>query len=117
MHELPVTKSILDIVIKHAEANNVKKIISINLMIGDLSQLENEWIQRYFDYLSKDTIAEDAKLKIKRVPVVMQCSQCSHTFEVNIREIKEIQCPRCGRTKNFSIISGREYYIKDIEVQ
>ena len=117
MHELPVTKSILDIVIKHAEANNVKRIISINLMIGDLSELENEWIQHYFDYLSKDTIAENAKLKIKRIPLVMQCNQCSHTVEVKIREIKKIQCPVCGHKKNFSIISGREYYIKDIEVQ
>jgi hydrogenase nickel incorporation protein HypA/HybF len=117
MHELPITQSILDIVIKHALNNNVKKVISITLRIGEMSDLEDEWIQRYFDYLSKDTVADEAKLKIERTPVVMKCNGCFHSFEVKIKEIKEIVCPECGSTKNFSLISGREYYVKDMEAQ
>jgi hydrogenase nickel incorporation protein HypA/HybF len=115
MHELQVTEKILDIVLRHAKANNVNKVLSIQLKIGDLSDLENEWVQRYFDYLSKDTIAENARLKIERTPVVMKCDACSNSFEVNIKEIKDIQCPDCGH-KKCSLISGRDYYIKDMEV-
>jgi len=115
MHELPVTKSILDIALAHAKTNSVKKILSIHLEIGELSDLEDEWIQQYFDYLSEDTIAEGARLKIKRIPVVMLCDECSKSFEVKIRQGKEIQCPDCGG-KRCSLISGREYYIKDMEV-
>ncbi len=114
MHELQVTERILDIVVKHAEANAVQKVLSIQLKVGELSDLENEWIQRYFDYLSKGTIAENAKLKIERIPVVMQCDECSHSFQVDIKQVKEIQCPECGN-KKCSLISGREYYIKDME--
>ena len=115
MHELQVTERILDIVVKHAEANSVQKVLSIQLRIGELSDLENEWIQKYFDYLSKDTVANGAKLRIERAPVVMQCDECAHAFEVNIKEIKEIQCPECDN-KKCSLVSGREYYIKDMEV-
>jgi hydrogenase nickel incorporation protein HypA/HybF len=115
MHELPVTQSILDIALVHAKANSVSKILSIHLEIGELSDLENEWIQRYFDYLSKGTVAEGAKLEIKRMPVVMQCPVCSKSFAVNIREVREIHCPDCG-SKSCSLLSGREYYIKDMEV-
>ncbi len=115
MHELQVTEKILDIVLKHAKANSVNKVLSIQLKIGDLSDLENEWVQRYFDYLSKDTIAENAKLKIERAPVVMKCDSCSNSFEVNIKEVKDIQCPDC-ENKKCSLISGRDYYIKDMEV-
>lgn len=115
MHELQVTERILDIVLRHAKANSVIKVLSIQLKIGELSDLENEWVQRYFDYLSKDTIAENAQLKIERTPVVMRCDSCSHSFEVNIKEIKDIQCPDCGN-KKCSLISGRDYYIKDMEV-
>jgi hydrogenase nickel incorporation protein HypA/HybF len=115
MHELQVTEKILDIVLKHAQANSVNKVLSIQLKIGDLSDLENEWVQRYFDYLSKDTLAENAKLKIERSPVVMKCDSCSNSFEVNIKETKDIQCPDCGN-KKCSLISGRDYYIKDMEV-
>jgi hydrogenase nickel incorporation protein HypA/HybF len=117
MHELPITQSILDIVVKHAHTNSVKRVLSITLRIGELSDLEDEWIQKYFDYLSKDTVAEKAKLKIERAPVVMKCNGCSHSFEAKIKEKKEIACPECGSTKNFTLISGREYYVKDMEVQ
>ena len=41
------------IVQKHAIKNGVKKVHVVNLEIGALSDLQNEWIQRYFDYLSK----------------------------------------------------------------
>ena len=115
MHELQVTERILDIVVKHAEANSVQRVLSIQLRIGELSDLENEWIQKYFDYLSKDTVANGAKLRIERAPVVMQCDECAHSFEVNMKEIKEIQCPECDN-KKCSLVSGREYYIKDMEV-
>ena len=63
MHELPITESILKIVLKHAETNSVRKVMSINLQIGKLSDLEDEWIQRYFDYLSKGTVARRGKTK------------------------------------------------------
>jgi len=115
MHELAVTERILAIILKHAQANNVNKVLSIQLKIGELSDLENEWIQKYFDHLSKGTIAENAKLKIEKSPVVMECDECGLSFEVNIRESSEIQCPECAN-KRCSLISGREYYIKDMEV-
>ena len=115
MHELQVTERILDIVLKHAETNNVEKVMSIQLRIGELSDLEDEWIQKYFDYLSKDSLAAGAKLRIERTPVVMECDECAHSFEVNIKEIKEIQCPQC-ENKKCTLRSGREYYIKDMEV-
>ncbi|MCJ7687293.1 MAG: hydrogenase maturation nickel metallochaperone HypA [Desulfobacteraceae bacterium] len=115
MHELQVTERILDIVLRHAQANGANKIISIQLKIGELSDLENEWVQKYFDHLSKDTIAKNAKLKIERIPVVMKCDDCEHSFEINIKEIKDIQCPECNH-KKCTLMSGREYYIKDMEV-
>ncbi len=115
MHELQVTERILDIVLRHAQANGASRIISIQLKIGELSDLENEWIQKYFDHLSKDTIAKNAKLRIERIPVVMKCDDCEHSFEINIKEIKDIQCPECAH-KKCTFVSGKEYYIKDMEV-
>jgi hydrogenase nickel incorporation protein HypA/HybF len=116
MHELPVTQSILNIVLRHAQMNNVTKIHTISLAIGEMSDLENEWVQRYFDYLSKGTVAQGAKLKIERTPVVLKCESCGKTFEVNIRLMEDTHCPECNE-KNFSLVSGREYYIKNMEAQ
>jgi hydrogenase nickel incorporation protein HypA/HybF len=116
MHELPITESILKIVLRHAEGQSVRRVVTIRLQIGRLSDLEDEWIQRYFDYLSKGTIAEGAQLKIERTPVVMQCSACGTSYEAQTGRIGDLVCPACGEGGG-TLLSGREYYIKEMEVQ
>jgi len=116
MHELPITESILKIVLRHAEGQSVRKVVTIRLQIGRLSDLEDEWIQRYFDYLSEGTIAEGAKLKIERTPVMMHCSACSTSYEAQTARIGDLACPACGAGGG-TLLSGREYYIKEMEVQ
>jgi hydrogenase nickel incorporation protein HypA/HybF len=116
MHELPITESILKIVLKHAEINNVRKVIAIHLQVGKLSDLEDDWIQRYFDYLSKGTVAEGAKLKIERTPMMVQCHACSTSYEAEKARMGDLVCPACGE-KGGTLLSGREYTIKEMEVQ
>lgn len=117
MHELPVTERILDIVIKHAERNHVRRVVSIKLIVGELSDLENEWIQHYFDYLSKDTLAAGARLDIERQPVVVECNRCGRSQAVKKEALGDVVCPACGAEGDYSLISGREYYIKEMEAQ
>jgi hydrogenase nickel incorporation protein HypA/HybF len=116
MHELPITESILKIVLKHAETNNVRQVVTIHLQIGKLSDLQDEWIQRYFDYLSKGTVAQGAELKIERMPIRVQCDVCSNSYETEVAKLGDLVCPACGE-KGGTLLSGREYYIKDMEVQ
>jgi len=116
MHELPITESILKIVLKHAEMNGVQKVMVIHLQIGKLSDLEDDWIQHYFDYLSKGTVAEGAKLKIERTPVMVKCHACSTSYEAETARMGDLVCPRCGE-KDGTLLSGREYTIKEMEVQ
>ncbi len=115
MHELAVTESILNLVIKHATRNQVEKVLSISLKIGELTDLVDEWMQRYFNYLSKDTIAEGAILKIERSPVVFQCDDCKNTFPVSLKDTGKIVCSRCNSEK-VMLVSGREFFIENIEV-
>jgi hydrogenase nickel incorporation protein HypA/HybF len=115
MHELSVTESILGIVIKHAKKNHVGKVVTIHLKIGELTDLVDEYIQHYFDYLSKGTIAEGAVLNMERSPVVFQCTDCKMQFHVSLKDSGKIVCSQCGGAK-VSLVSGREFYIKHIEV-
>jgi len=116
MHELPITESILKIVLMHAKKNDVRQVMTIHLRVGRLSDLEDDWIQRYFDFLSKGTLAEGAKLKIERTPIMLQCNACTASYEVEVANMGDAVCPGCGG-KDSKLISGREYYIKDMEVR
>ncbi|OGP83624.1 MAG: hypothetical protein A2Z08_10960 [Deltaproteobacteria bacterium RBG_16_54_11] len=115
MHELPVTESILNIVLRHAPAGSVNRIVRIFLEVGELSELEDEWIQRYFDYLSKGTIAEKAELVIHRIPITFQCDACANVFEITRDALQDMHCSECGGTE-CKLVSGKGYYIKNMEV-
>jgi len=115
MHELPVTKSICEIVLRHAAKNNASRVLSVNLEIGALSDLQRAWVQRYFDYLSRGTMAEGANVSIERVPAIFRCNSCQQPFQVASLLEEGISCDRCG-AGDVTMVSGRHYLVKNIEV-
>ena len=114
MHELSVTQSILDISLEYARSNQAKQIVAIQLQIGEVTDFDDEWIQRYFDFVSKGTIAEGARLLITRTPAQLQCQSCSFVFPLD-RSTWNSQCPSC-RSKDTQLISGREFRVEALEV-
>ncbi len=114
MHELPVINSILKVVLKHAAAHNVSKVMAVHLEVGELSDLEDKWMQQYFEHLAKDSVAQGAVLKIERTPVVMECLECGRSYEINLKEDPSQDCPDCKSGK-VKLISGKNYMIKNLE--
>ncbi len=115
MHELPVMNSILDIVIRHAQANQVNRVVKIYLKVGVLCDLEDKWMQHYFGYVAKDTVAQGAALEIERVPVTMKCNACNATFTPDMEKEKKIVCPQCASEK-CTLIDGNKYFLANMEV-
>jgi len=116
MHELQITERILNVVLRHAEGRDVNRIVRIHLRVGELSDLADEWIQRYFSYLSRGTLAEHAELAITRAPIVLKCSGCGVSFEIRRDGFGEATCPQCAATR-LELVSGRGYFIENMEVQ
>lgn len=114
MHELSITQNILEIAVDYATRNQAKQVIKIHLQIGEISDLEDEWVQRYFDFVSKGTIAEGAMLEITRIPARLQCSQCSFIFPLH-KSTWDTQCSSC-QSKETNLISGREFRVESLEV-
>jgi hydrogenase nickel incorporation protein HypA/HybF len=115
VHELPITEDILRIALAHADRNGAKRIVTINLVIGDLTDLIDEWVQRYFEFLAKDTIAAAAKLAIEHVPITVMCARCKKTFVVDKKTL-DFNCPVCG-AKGTDLVAGREFTVKSIEIE
>ena len=115
MHELPIIESAMNIALRHAETAGATKIVRIRLRVGALTELVDEWMQHYFSHLAKGTKAADAVLEIQWTPVVFRCADCEKTFSADIKKIDAIVCPRCAGA-NVALLSGREFFVKDIEV-
>ena len=115
MHETAVTKKIFETTISHANANQAVRVLGVHIEIGGLSDLEENWMQRFFDYFTKGSIAEGAKLYVTRNPIVIECGKCKKHFEMDFKGIRNLHCPHCGNGTG-RVISGKEYIITNIDI-
>lgn len=118
MHELAMTKSILQKTLDYAERTEATQVETVILKLGVLRDLKAEWLQRYFAYISRGTIAEQAELLIETVPVSCRCENCGKVFPVDVHEIavEDIRCPEC-ESKKYRLHSGNEFMLLGIEVR
>jgi hydrogenase nickel incorporation protein HypA/HybF len=114
MHELAVTQSILDIALRHAEQANARRILAINLVIGDLTGFVDDSIQFYFDFLSQDTPAQGARLSFERIPARARCRACG--AEYTPPNSRLWTCPECDALGG-DVIAGREFSVASLEIE
>jgi hydrogenase nickel incorporation protein HypA/HybF len=114
MHELATTQEILKIVLRHAGTHGISRVERIYLELGELSDLQQEWIQRYFDRISRGTVAAGAKIVVELRPSSFACSACTTIFPAKLSAAGELRCPHCGGTA-VRMVSGDEYRVKSME--
>jgi hydrogenase nickel incorporation protein HypA/HybF len=113
MHEQSIVESLLVLALDNAGKANARRIISINLVVGDYTGVVEDAVSFYFSFLSKDTIASGAKINFKHVPGQLRCRDCDILFPL---QKHEYQCPKCDG-RRVEIVGGRELYIENMEVE
>lgn len=113
IHELPLTQKILSLVLKYAEINSAEKVIEVCLEIGDLRDFVESVTQKYWDYLSKGTIAQGAKIKFEPVTVSFICHSCNNIFYFDFKGLDKSCCPDCGSFDS-ELFTGTELEVKEI---
>ena len=88
MHELSITESILEIALRHARQTQALRVTGLHLVIGQLSSVVDDSVQFYWDIVSKDTIAEGARLHFRRIPSEMACLECGTRYAPDGRRCK-----------------------------
>ncbi|MDD5722147.1 MAG: hydrogenase maturation nickel metallochaperone HypA [Syntrophales bacterium] len=92
MHELSLTRSILDIIEDYARRHHFKKVNSVKLSFGRISSIEPKSLEFAFTIQSKDTKAQGARLEFDILPVVIYCMSCGKDMEV---DAYTATCPEC----------------------
>jgi len=110
MHELSLTQNILELALKHAGA---KKILRVNLLIGQLSDEREESIRFYWEDLAQGTIAQGAKLRFQYMDAEMKCLECGTIFHP--KEETSL-CPSC-QSRRLTLLSGDDVKIESIDVE
>lgn len=113
MHELSMATSIIEIIEEEVKKREAKRVTSITLQIGMFSGIVAECLDFAFPVVAKGTLAENAKLEIKKIPLRVSCRKCQQNFKL---ENYILICPLCRNT-TLDIVSGRELSIEKIEVE
>ncbi len=110
LHELGVIIEIINQVELVAKENSVEKIQALVLQIGELSSMIPEYMRKLYPAAVGGTILEDSQLEIEIIPANGRCKSCRGIF--NLIKARST-CPDCGSVE-FELLSGKEFYIKEI---
>lgn len=112
MHELPITQSILEISLRHAQQAGAQRITDLYLVIGQLSYVMDDSVQFYWDMIAKDTPAEGARLHFKRIPAELLCLDCGRRYSP---DGETLACPNCQSVR-VKVAAGDEFRLDSIDV-
>ena len=114
MHEASIAISIIEIAEEHCKRDGYSTIKSINVRIGSASGVLPGAMAMAFEIVRNDTMAASAVLNVEEVPLGGTCRECDKAFTTEEQFI--LACPACGG-KDFSMDTGREMEITEIEVE
>ena len=112
MREHNAIQSILTKALLKARESNAHLIKSVQLAMGEISELDQNLIQQHWEEISKGTPAEQAQLHFRFINAEVQCMACFGKYHpIN----GEIHCPQCG-SYGAKILSGEEFYLEAVEL-
>ena len=110
MHEMSITQGIIDICENHAGG---RRVLSIDVEIGELSSVVPEAVLFCFEACSQGTLLEGARININRPPGKGRCMDCG--AETELTAIYG-ECKSCGGYR-VAIVSGEEMRVREIEIE
>jgi hydrogenase nickel incorporation protein HypA/HybF len=109
MHELSITRNIVDIV---ADAAKGRRVLRVMLDIGKLSGVETQSIRFCFDVVAQGTALEGAALDIREIEGRARCGACGAEFET-----RTLYTPCACGSFQLLRLAGDELKIRTMELE
>ncbi len=132
MHEVSLALGMVDELIRIADKNNAKNILTVNLKIGKMSGIVTDSLKFAFDAVKLEhPILISTAIRIEEVPLVYECIDCGRTFSPQDKSAlldesstgtdapEDTVFPSCRdcNSYNLKVLSGEEMDIANLEVE
>jgi hydrogenase nickel incorporation protein HypA/HybF len=120
MHEFSISDEIVRNVLDEAKKNNGKKVLSIQLEIGELTLVNVEQVTFWIHELFKGSVAAGAKVNVKTIKARIQCKSCGYRGKMSLdqqdpfRHFIPYSCPQCSSFQ-IKVEKGRECILRRIQ--
>ncbi len=114
MHELSLAQNLMASILNILKQyDSVTKVIRIKICIGEASGVDVNFLDHSLkEHVLKNTVCENAQIEYEKLPVKIKCKSCGKIYS----EITANICTVCGED-GFEVISGNEFYVKEIELE
>ena len=120
---MTVAQSAVKIALEESEKEDAKRILLIEIAIGELSLISEEQLEFWIKEFLKGTIGEDTEVAILKEPGIIKCNECGEESRVEMENdpyyhftVPRFDCLNCGSSNTF-IFKGREMSVKRIRVE
>lgn len=113
MHEMSLCQSMLEIIEKECQKQDVTQVTDLWLEIGVLSCVEQSALDFCFKAASRHTVANGCALHFIEMPAKAWCWQCGQLVEITSHTST---CPIC-ESAQIQIQQGNELRIREIAVK
>jgi hydrogenase nickel incorporation protein HypA/HybF len=112
MDEHELASRVVEMVDEVAYRRRVHRVVRLHVEVGGRRSLDLESLKDNFELCARGTVAEDAELCVRILPVHRHCQGCGNTFEADSHDLP---CPRCGHPHT-EALDGEEARLVDMEV-
>lgn len=109
---MSLAEGVLQLIEDAARQQEFARVTTVWLEIGRLSGVEVEAMKFCFDAVTRDSIADGARLEIIELPGIGWCMECAQS--VPMAEVFG-ECPQCGGYR-LQVTGGTEMRVKELEV-
>ncbi len=110
MHELGIMYHITTQVLNVVKKNKLEEVEAIVLQVGELSSVIPRYLHACFPAAVDGTILENTRLEIEILTANGICRSCKKVYP--LIENNKV-CPEC-KNEELEMISGKEFYLKEI---
>ena len=120
MHEFSISDEIVRNVLDTVKENDGKKVLSIQLEIGELALLNVEQVTFWIHELIKGSVAEGAKVKVRTIKARIKCEACGYKGGMSLdrqdpfRHAIPYSCPKC-HSFQIHVEKGQECTLRRIQ--
>lgn len=113
MHEYSLMQALLELISSELESYPGYSVQGFVVGVGTLSGVEPELLETAFEALRGGTVAEHARMTIKRISLICRCTRCGKTYEPSDLDLS---CHRCVDAR-IEILQGGDVVLESVELE
>lgn len=112
MHELAVCQGLISEVERVAALNGASEVTRVSVLIGPLSGVEIDLLERAFPIARAGSVAAQAELAVETGDIRVQCTSCGAQGPA---APNKLICGNCGDWR-VRVVAGDELLLKSVEL-